>query len=181
MIDHDSPLSSGMQPLADAQYRMLFMNMTEGFALHEIITDDHNTPINYRFLAINDAFEKQSGIPSHDLIGRTVLDVLPNLDVSWIQNYGNVAIHGMPLRVERFDESTKRWYDIYAYQPAPRQFAVLFRDMTDRKNEELKIKERNDELELWQKTSVDRELKMIELKKTIDDMQEQIKQLKNSH
>ncbi len=46
---------------SEEQYRMLFSNMTQGFALHDIILDTNNSPVNYRYLNVNQAFEKMTG------------------------------------------------------------------------------------------------------------------------
>ena len=43
------------------QYKSLFNKMINGFALHEIITDNHGNPIDYRFLDVNPAFETLTG------------------------------------------------------------------------------------------------------------------------
>src|SRR5512133_2971496 len=44
------------------RYRLLFEEMTEGFALHEIIQDANGKPVDYRFIDVNPAFEKQTGL-----------------------------------------------------------------------------------------------------------------------
>ena len=55
---------------SEDRYRMLFDTMTEGFALHEIITDEQGRPCDYRFLEVNPAFERLTGLKRNDLIGR---------------------------------------------------------------------------------------------------------------
>ncbi len=42
---------------SEERYRLLFNTLSSGFALHEIICDDHGTPCDYRFLEVNAAFE----------------------------------------------------------------------------------------------------------------------------
>ena len=42
---------------AEQDYRTLFREMLDGFALHEIICDGQGNPADYRFLAVNPAFE----------------------------------------------------------------------------------------------------------------------------
>ena len=46
----------------EQRYRSLFNGMTEGFALHEIICDPSGKPVDYRFLDINPAFERLTGL-----------------------------------------------------------------------------------------------------------------------
>ena len=54
---------------------MLFREMLDGFALHEILCDAEGRPCDYRFLAVNPAFERMTGYKADELIGRR-LDLL---------------------------------------------------------------------------------------------------------
>ena len=83
---------------SEERYRTLFTTMNEGFAVGEAICDDDGAPIDFRFLEINDAFERQSGL-GRDILGKSMREVLPNLEQAWIDNYCRVAldrrIHGL--------------------------------------------------------------------------------------
>jgi len=46
---------------AKQSYYLLFQEMVDAFALHEIICDASGKPVDYRFLAVNSAFEKMTG------------------------------------------------------------------------------------------------------------------------
>ncbi|MDD4652918.1 MAG: PAS domain-containing protein, partial [Methanothrix sp.] len=85
---------------AEHDYRTLFQEMLDGFALHEIICDGQGNPINYRFLDVNPAFERLTGLKKEDLIGSTVLEVLPGTEKHWIEIYGKVALTGEPAFFE---------------------------------------------------------------------------------
>lgn len=118
------------------RYHSLFSNMTEGFAHHEIITDADGRPCDYRFLEVNPAFEQLTGIKRDDLIGRRVLEVLPDTETHWIETYGQVALTGRSTHFENYSLQLDSWYEVFAYQPAPRQFAAVFTDITKRKQAE---------------------------------------------
>ena len=64
---------------SEERYRTLFSTMSEGFALHEILCDGEGRPYDYRFLDVNLAFERQTGLKAGDLIGRTIREVLPDI------------------------------------------------------------------------------------------------------
>ena len=121
---------------SEARYRALFERMQEGFALHEIVLDDDNTPVDYRFLAINPAFEHLTGLNAEEITGKTVLDVMPDTDPFWIQTYGNVALTGEPMQFEHYPGALDRYYEVTAFRPSPGQFACIFTDVTDRRNAE---------------------------------------------
>ena len=120
----------------EQRFRTLFETMTEGFALHEIITDEQGRPSDYRFLDVNPAFERLTGIKRTNLIGKRVLEVLPAIEPHWIEQYGRVALTGEPLHMENYSSELNRWYEVFAYRTAPLQFAVVFTDITPRKEAE---------------------------------------------
>ncbi len=118
---------------SEQRHRSLFMAMSEGFALHEIICDAAERPVDYRFLEVNPAFEDLTGLARDDVVGRTLREVLPGEDPVWVEQYGNVALTGEPAHFEQYSPTLKRYYDVLAYRPAPRQFAVVFVDTTERR------------------------------------------------
>jgi PAS domain S-box-containing protein len=118
---------------AEQSYRTLFREMLDGFALHEIICDGANMPIDYRFLAVNPAFERLTGLRGVDVIGKTVLSVLPGTEPHWIQTYGRVALTGEPAYFENYAETLGRYFKVTAFRPEPGQFACIFEDVTERR------------------------------------------------
>lgn len=118
---------------SDERYRALFENMTEGFAIHEIIVDTDGKPCDYRFLEINPAFERLTGLKRHDLIGKRALEVLPGTEAYWIDSFGRVALTGESLHMEQYSSELECWYEVFAYRTAPGQFAVVFTNINERK------------------------------------------------
>ncbi|MBT7860946.1 MAG: PAS domain-containing protein, partial [Gemmatimonadetes bacterium] len=81
----------------ERQYRSLFENMVDGFALHEIVLDEDGTPADYVFLEMNGAFEQLTGLRRESVIGRRVTEVLPGIEddpTDWIGRYGRVVATG---------------------------------------------------------------------------------------
>ena len=85
---------------SEERYRRLFESMNEGFALHELLYDESGEPCDYRFLDINPAFERQTGLKRQDVIGRTVDEVLPGHRIALDQavRRGRSHRHARPLR-----------------------------------------------------------------------------------
>lgn len=115
---------------AKHNYRLLSDEMLAGFALHEIICDKKGRPIDYRYLSVNPAFEKMTGLKAKDLIGKTVLEVLPETEPYWIKTYGKVALTGVPITFQNYSSVMDKYFSVTAYRPAPKQFACVFSDIT---------------------------------------------------
>lgn len=135
------------QRQAEERYSVLFREMLDGFALHEIICDENGEPVDYRFLDVNPAFERLTGLSVADVVGRTVLEVLPQTERIWIETYGRVALTGEPIHFEDFSQSLDRHFEVTAFSPAPRQFAAIFIDVTERKRASLALQHRDALLE----------------------------------
>ena len=122
---------------SEHRYRTLFETMTEGFALCEIICDESGKPRDFRFLAMNPAFEKHTGLPVDQVVGRTLLELFPSAEHVWIERYGKVALTGVPSQFVNWFEPLERFFEVVAFQTQPGQVAVIFTDVTERvKNEE---------------------------------------------
>lgn len=132
---------------SEQRYRTLFKTMSEGFALNEIINDTQGRPCDFRFLDVNPAFEQLTGLKRNDLMGRRVLDVMPNTESYWIEGFGRVAMTGEPLHMENYASELNRWYEAFAYSTDPGQFAVVFSDITERKQTEETLRQLNETLE----------------------------------
>ena len=65
---------------SEERYRRLFESMNEGFALHELLYDESGEPCDYRFLDVNPAFERLTGMKRQDVVGRTLIEVLPGTE-----------------------------------------------------------------------------------------------------
>ncbi|MHC5730923.1 MAG: PAS domain-containing protein, partial [Nostoc sp.] len=79
---------------SEERYRTLFESIDEGFCIVEVLLDENDTPIDYRFLEINPAFEQQTGL--RQAVGKTARQLVPDLEDYWIQIYGQVALTGEP-------------------------------------------------------------------------------------
>ena len=119
---------------SEQRYRTLFESMEDGFCVIEMMFDETNTPIDYRFLETNPAFSQQTGLEQAE--GKTARQLVPDLEDHWFEIYGRVALTGEPVRFENGSDVLHRWFDVYAFrvdQPESRKIAILFKDISERK------------------------------------------------
>ena len=127
-------------------------HMQEAFAHCEIICDATGEPINYRFINVNEAFVNHTGVTSKDAIGKTILDIFPDLEKSWIKIFGQVAITNIPSSFIKYNHNTNRYYQVNAFSPAKGEFASFRRDITDQETKRIELEkaylkaEENDKL-----------------------------------
>ena len=76
--------------------------MAQGLAVHESVINDAGSVIDYRFLDVNQEFERMTGLKREDIIGKTVLEIMPKTEHYWIEKFGNVALTGEPLFYENY-------------------------------------------------------------------------------
>ncbi|MBU4327318.1 MAG: PocR ligand-binding domain-containing protein [Proteobacteria bacterium] len=128
-------------------YGILFREMQNGFAHSEIICNAQGHPINSRYLAVNPAFERITGRKAEDVVGKTILEVFPSLEPSWIETFGRVALTGEPAHFESQASELGITFDVSAFCPAPNQYAYTFSDISERRKAENEIRRLHTELE----------------------------------
>ena len=138
-VPPDAPpaTAQGTQSLGANEYRELFHRFGQGFCVFEVLLDDHGRPVDYRFLEVNEAFERFTGLRSP--VGRTALELVPDLEPHWIEVYGRVALTGEPTHFAQGSEAMGRWFDVYASRvgaPEKRRVALLFNDITAYRTEQ---------------------------------------------
>jgi PAS domain S-box-containing protein len=130
----------------EQDYQHLFLEMLEGFAVQTIILDDEGKPWDYRFLAVNPAFERLTGLVAKEILGKTIREVSSDVNQEWIDLCGRVALTGEPIFFEDHLSRRNRHFEMTIFRPAPMQFACIFNDITQRKRMEEEARQRQDQL-----------------------------------
>ena len=140
LIDRDQ--SDAALRESEARYRILFDSIDEGFCVIQMKFDDNNRPSDFKYLKMNPAFEKQSGL--RNVIGKWHRTLEPETEQSWYETLGEIALTGKPKRFVNPASHIGRWFDVYGFQfgdPKKRQVAALFSDITHRIQVEDELKQ----------------------------------------
>ena len=119
---------------SEERYRALFNSIDVGYAVVEVMPGDGARAVDVRYLQVNPAFARQTGLV--DAAGRTLRELVPGIEPLWFEVFAAVALTGEPVRLEQHSAAMKRWFDVYAFRLGPpdaRQVALLFNDCTERK------------------------------------------------
>ncbi|WP_278441264.1 PAS domain-containing hybrid sensor histidine kinase/response regulator [Pseudomonas oryzihabitans] len=125
---------------SEERFRAIIETIGSAFAIVQVKFDADDKPIDYRFLEANPAFERQAGV---NLRGKWVTEFAPNLEQFWFDTYGHVAKTGEPATFENYANTFERWFDVRAVRvgdPDERQIAILFSDVTERRNAEERLR-----------------------------------------
>lgn len=134
-------------------YHTLFNSLDIGFCIIEILFDDNEKPIDYRFIETNQAFQKR--------------ELLTDIQEYWFEIYGKVALTGESTHFENTASQVDSYYDVYAYRfgkPGQNQVAVLFHDIKRQKKTEEELQKREASLEITRHKKTLNELMVSELK-----------------
>ncbi|PKP06961.1 MAG: hypothetical protein CVU10_05220 [Bacteroidetes bacterium HGW-Bacteroidetes-5] len=121
---------------SEEKHRALVNQMQLGLAVHKIILNKKGEAVDYLFLDVNPAYERITGLKKERVIGRRVLEVLPNIEKIWIEKYGNVALTGEPVSFESYARELGRYFNVIAYKNRENEFAVIVEDITKDKRDE---------------------------------------------
>ncbi len=127
--------------ISQKRYDILFKEMQNGFAHHEMIFNDDGEAVDYRFLDVNPAFEAMTGLKAENIVGKTVLEVLPDVEPFWLKTYGQVVKTGEGISFSQYARPMDKHFSVSAYRSGENMFACFFTDVTEQKKAEKALKD----------------------------------------
>jgi len=119
------------------RYSKLISSIDEAFGIVQVLVDAEGKPYDYRFEEVNAAMQKQSGLV--DAAGKTIREMVPDIEPKWIERYGRVAVEREAMRFVEHSAAMGYWWDVYAMPigaPDELRIGILFTDVTARRQAE---------------------------------------------
>ncbi|NPD70446.1 GAF domain-containing protein [Lichenicola cladoniae] len=118
--------------VSEARWRGLFERLGEGFIIGELVWNKAGRVTDWRYIDVNAAWGELVSIDPGHAIGRTIRELFPDIEESWIQTFAEVVDTGTPIAFTQQVGSLQRWYDGRAFRVEEDRFGVLFLEVTER-------------------------------------------------
>ena len=110
--------------------------MNEGLAIHKVIYDKSDTPVDYVIIDINNAYEEILGINKKDVLGKKASEIYGTEEAPYLKVYYEVVQTGKSTQFETYFEPMDKHFKISVFSPSKDTFATIFEDITSRKKTE---------------------------------------------
>ena len=127
---------------SERKYRTLFDTMLEGCAYCQMVYDEQGEPIDWTYLATNEALERIPGFAG--AVGKTAREMFPGIietNPELLQTYASVAASGQPERFRTKREPSSRWFDIAVSSSSLGHFVAVFEDVTEALESEERLRQ----------------------------------------
>jgi PAS domain S-box-containing protein len=121
---------------SEARHRRLFETMEDGFAFGEMVRDASGRFCDWRWLFVNPALERLSGLRPEDVLGRLGSEVFPDDYRDWLQILVEVVETQRPRRIERGSAAHGRVWSAQFFPYGADRYAGHYDDITERKQAE---------------------------------------------
>ena len=119
-------------------YHDLFLRNNNGVYIAEVIYDNIDNPIDYRYLDCNVQFETMIGIKKKEIIGKTYNQIVPDDPESgWSECFKRVIKTKKPENYTFYSKIYDKYFDTYAFVTYNNYFAVILSDITEKKKAEI--------------------------------------------
>ena len=126
---------------SEEKFRALFEQMDEAYAVVEVLADAAGRWMDCRFLEVNPAFMRHTGMPNP--AGQTATELLGTPNPRWAELYGRAVDTGESIRVQDTELALGRVFDANIFRlgaAGSRRVAMLFTDVTARKQTEADLR-----------------------------------------
>jgi len=112
------------------EFPQIIDKLIYGYALYEVILDNQEKNIDYRFLQVNPSFTEIMELQESDIIGKNASEIFPETYKLLIQKYDQVVSNGKSIKFQQYNQILKKYLEITVINTSLNQFACIYNDMT---------------------------------------------------
>lgn len=174
LVSITNPFQSFFKEIKDREtkFNSIFENINSGAVIYE----PYNNGEDFIFKEVNSAVESIEKVSREKLINKKVTEVFPGAkDFGILSAMRQVYQTGrslyLPVSFYK-DNRVEGWKENFIFKLPSGEIVVIYEDITKRKIEEQNFKQNLEDLEKINHNLINREMKMIELKKKIKELEE---------
>ncbi len=124
---------------SEENLKLLFEKMTDGFAQFEIVYNKDELPVDYKFIIVNEEFERQMNLDKHKILYKNLSDILPPIGKFWIQKFNEHVLKKEPARFTTYSNLLDKHFNINLYFTREEYLAIIITDISIQKKAEEKL------------------------------------------
>lgn len=132
----------------EEKFSAVFDAMNEMVVIHSLVFDNSGKPIDYIITDCNNAFIKNTGLHKEYVIGKRATEVYKTPVAPYLKEYVEVALNNSSYSFTTYYEPMQKHFSISVISHRLHEFVTITTDITKQKNEELQIKQLQEQMEL---------------------------------
>lgn len=125
----------------------LYNSLSVGIVHGEIVLDNFDNPIDYKYLHMNNYMKEVIGIQPEEFYKDVIQKLLPKTGKKWLYIFGQSVVTRKSFIFEYYNETMDKYFKINIYSPYSMQFVLLVTDITENKKKEMESSQRYEELQ----------------------------------
>jgi len=123
----------------ELQLRQFFDSVPKNMKIIELIKEDNKDAEDYYYRDVNSSFMKLVGKTKSQLIGKRYKELFKAVDSYWLETYNQIVKKGISINYKNKKTTNGKYYEIFAWEIHKNLIAVIFEDITERRQKDLKI------------------------------------------
>lgn len=117
--------------------KRFFNALPNAFSINELLFDENNTAIDFKFLEVNKNFETLFEFPRQEITGKLATYVFNTPELSFLAKISEVVRYETVAKIEYFHEPADIYLEIFIASWKNNQFSMMFFDITQKKKKEI--------------------------------------------
>lgn len=136
---------------SEEKYRTLYSSMNEGVAIHKLVYDNNQIPVDYEIIDVNPSYEEILGIKRADIIGKKASEAYNIKKPPYLNIYSKVALNENSRQFETYFEPMDKYFNISVFSPSKGTLATVFEDITPNKKAEESLRKSEEKYKIMVK------------------------------